>query len=103
MILVVLLGYIGVIWPLQGMPVVLQYISSILPATYPAEAMRAIMGRGLHLRINICRGLQLICEDHMRERYPPSWRTAVNVIVCLVSAIAVLVQVVSLKHHSFAS
>jgi len=29
------------------MPVVLMYISAALPATYPAEAMRAIMGRGL--------------------------------------------------------
>ena len=35
------------IWPLEGMPVVLMYISAALPATYPAEAMRAIMGRGL--------------------------------------------------------
>ena len=34
-------------WPLEGMPVVLKYISAALPATYPAEAMRAIMGRGL--------------------------------------------------------
>ena len=36
----------GVIWPLEGMPKWLQYISAALPATYPAEAMRAIMGRG---------------------------------------------------------
>ena len=36
----------GVMWPFEGMPTWLRYISIALPATYPAEAMRAIMGRG---------------------------------------------------------
>lgn len=36
----------GVIWPLEGMPVFLRYISYCLPTTTPAESMRAIMGRG---------------------------------------------------------
>ena len=34
-------------WPFEGMPTWLRYISGILPATYPAQAMRAIMGRGI--------------------------------------------------------
>jgi ABC-type multidrug transport system permease subunit len=38
----------GVMWPFEGMPTWLQYISGILPATYPAQAMRAIMGRGTY-------------------------------------------------------
>jgi ABC-type multidrug transport system permease subunit len=36
----------GVIWPIEGMPVVLRYISYCLPTTYAAEAMRSIMERG---------------------------------------------------------
>ena len=38
----------GVMWPFEGMPTWLRYISGILPATYPAQAMRAIMGRGTY-------------------------------------------------------
>ena len=41
----------GVMWPFEGMPTWLQYISGILPATYPAQAMRAIMGRGTYIQI----------------------------------------------------
>ena len=37
----------GVMWPFEGMPAWLRYISGVLPATYPAQAMRAIMGRGI--------------------------------------------------------
>ena len=36
-------------WLFEGMPTWLRYISGILPATYPAQAMRAIMGRGIIL------------------------------------------------------
>ncbi|XP_003390840.2 PREDICTED: ABC transporter G family member 20-like [Amphimedon queenslandica] len=36
----------GIIWPLEGMPKFLRYISYALPTTYAAEAMRSIMGRG---------------------------------------------------------
>ena len=39
---------VGVMWPFEGMPEWLRYISAALPATYPAEAMRAIMGRGMY-------------------------------------------------------
>ena len=37
---------LGIIWPLEGMPKVIRYISYGLPTTYAAEAMRSIMGRG---------------------------------------------------------
>lgn len=36
----------GIIWPLQGEPTWLQYISYILPTTWAAGSMRAMMGRG---------------------------------------------------------
>lgn len=36
----------GIIWPIEGMPKFLQYISNVLPTTYAAEAMRSIMERG---------------------------------------------------------
>ena len=36
----------GVLWPLEGMPGWLRYISYCLPSTLPAEAMRGVMGRG---------------------------------------------------------
>ena len=39
----------GIIWPLEGMPKVVRYISYALPTTYAAEAMRSIMGRGKSL------------------------------------------------------
>ena len=42
--------YVGVLWPLEGMPTVLRYLGSVLPMTYPAQAMRAAMGRGRHVR-----------------------------------------------------
>ena len=35
------------------MPLWLRYISGILPATYPAQAMRAIMGRGRVTRSSV--------------------------------------------------
>lgn len=36
----------GVIWPLQGMPLPLRYVSYCLPTTWAADAMRSIMSRG---------------------------------------------------------
>jgi ABC-type multidrug transport system permease subunit len=36
----------GIIWPLNGMPQFMQYVSYVSPLTYSAEAMRAIMSRG---------------------------------------------------------
>jgi ABC-type multidrug transport system ATPase subunit/ABC-type multidrug transport system permease subunit len=36
----------GVIWPLEGIPKNLRYISYALPTTWAAEAMRSIFGRG---------------------------------------------------------
>jgi len=39
----------GVIWPIQGMPTWLGYISRGLPLTMPVEAMRSILSRGLDI------------------------------------------------------
>lgn len=36
----------GVMWPVEGMPVVLQYISYGLPCTLTGEAMRSLFARG---------------------------------------------------------
>ncbi|CAL8072602.1 unnamed protein product [Orchesella dallaii] len=36
----------GVLWPLEGMPIVLQYIAYFLPCTLTGEAMRSIFARG---------------------------------------------------------
>ena len=47
----------GVMWPLEGMPLVLRYISYVLPTTYAAESMRSIMGRGWGLsEMDVWRG-----------------------------------------------
>ncbi|KAL5460126.1 hypothetical protein EMCRGX_G033553 [Ephydatia muelleri] len=47
----------GVMWPLEGMPLALRYISYVLPTTYAAEAMRSIMGRGWGLsEMDVWRG-----------------------------------------------
>ncbi|CAL8069144.1 unnamed protein product [Orchesella dallaii] len=37
----------GMVWPTQGMPVYLQYISYFLPCTLACEAMRSIVSRGV--------------------------------------------------------
>ena len=44
---------LGILWPVEGMPKFLQYISYALPTTYAAEAMRSIMGRGVCMHITI--------------------------------------------------
>lgn len=36
----------GVIWPLEGMPVALRYVSYFLPQTYAVESLRSVFGRG---------------------------------------------------------
>eukprot|EP01136_Pigoraptor_vietnamica_P017299 Opistho-1_new@62267 len=36
----------GVIWPTEAMPVVLKYVSYILPTTWSSSAMRSVLGRG---------------------------------------------------------
>ncbi|XP_074652584.1 ABC transporter G family member 20-like isoform X2 [Tubulanus polymorphus] len=36
----------GIIWPIEAIPTWLRYISYGLPITFPAEAMRCILGRG---------------------------------------------------------
>ena len=46
MIVIVIVTLLGILWPLEGMPKFLRYISYCLPSTYAAEAMRSIMGRG---------------------------------------------------------
>lgn len=39
----------GVIWPVEGMPILLQYISSILPLTMATTSLRSILTRGWNL------------------------------------------------------
>lgn len=39
----------GVIWPVEGMPILLQYISSILPLTMATTSLRSILTRGWDL------------------------------------------------------
>ena len=36
----------GVIWPMEGMPVYLRYVSYILPQTYAIESLRSVFARG---------------------------------------------------------
>merc|ERR1712071_208702 len=36
----------GVLWPMEGMPVYLRYISYVLPQTYAVESLRNIFARG---------------------------------------------------------
>jgi len=36
----------GMVWPIQGMPIVLQYIAYLLPCTLACESMRSIVSRG---------------------------------------------------------
>ncbi|KAA0191544.1 hypothetical protein HAZT_HAZT004598, partial [Hyalella azteca] len=39
----------GIVWPVQGMPIGLQYISYALPQTYACDSIRAILYRGWNL------------------------------------------------------
>ena len=36
----------GVLWPMEGMPVYLRYVSYFLPQTYAVESLRNVFGRG---------------------------------------------------------
>jgi len=36
----------GMVWPIQGMPVILQWISLVLQCTLACESMRSIVSRG---------------------------------------------------------
>ena len=36
----------GIIWPLEGMPQYLRYISYVLPQTFACQALRGILSRG---------------------------------------------------------
>ncbi|KAK8406150.1 hypothetical protein O3P69_007102 [Scylla paramamosain] len=36
----------GIVWPIQGIPVALRYVSYVLPQTYACEAIRAILYKG---------------------------------------------------------
>lgn len=36
----------GVIWPMEGMPIYLRYVSYFLPQTYAVESLRSVFGRG---------------------------------------------------------
>ena len=47
----------GIIWPIEGMPVFLQYLAFLLPQTYACEAMRSILSRGWNiLWVQVYRG-----------------------------------------------
>lgn len=37
----------GLLWPLEGMPIYLQYLSRILPCTFAGEALRSVFTRGV--------------------------------------------------------
>lgn len=39
----------GIVWPIQGMPKGLQYISYLLPQTYACDSIRAILYRGWNI------------------------------------------------------
>lgn len=39
----------GIVWPVEGMPLVLQYLGYLLPCTLASESMRSIVTRGLGL------------------------------------------------------
>ncbi|KAF2369151.1 ABC-2 type transporter [Trinorchestia longiramus] len=39
----------GIVWPVQGMPTALRYISYALPQTYACDSIRAILYRGWDL------------------------------------------------------
>ncbi len=38
--------FVGIMWPLEGMPLGFQYFSYLLPCQLPSEAMRSIVSRG---------------------------------------------------------
>ena len=71
---VLYLPHTGVLWPLEGMPTVLRYIGSILPMTYPAQAMRAAMGRGvilyIHVQCTVCSLGDLIQPAELLQYIP---------------------------------
>ena len=47
----------GIIWPIEGMPVFLQYLAFLLPQTSACEAMRSILSRGWNiLWVQVYRG-----------------------------------------------
>ncbi|XP_076032357.1 ABC-type transporter snustorr [Oratosquilla oratoria] len=43
----------GIVWPIEGMPRVLRYISYILPQTYACDAIRAILYRGWDITYSV--------------------------------------------------
>jgi ABC-type polysaccharide/polyol phosphate export permease len=38
--------YLGVIWPVEGMPPIMRFLSNFTPLTHVVEAMRCIVSRG---------------------------------------------------------
>jgi ABC-type polysaccharide/polyol phosphate export permease len=38
---------LGVIWPAEGMPPIMRFLSNFTPLTHVVEAMRCIVSRGL--------------------------------------------------------
>jgi ABC-type polysaccharide/polyol phosphate export permease len=46
--------FIGILWPIEGMPLVMQYFTYLLPCTLATESIRSIISRGwgfTHFRV----------------------------------------------------
>lgn len=43
----VLMFCLGVIWPVEGMPPIMRFISNFTPLTHVVEAMRCVVSRGM--------------------------------------------------------
>jgi len=53
-IIIVDLNVSGMLWPIEGMPVAMQYVGYLLPCTFASESIRSIISRGwsvLHYRV----------------------------------------------------
>jgi ABC-type multidrug transport system permease subunit len=52
----------GIIWPIEGMPVILQYLAFMLPQTYACEAMRSVLSRYQRPAVMLFRYSQILTE-----------------------------------------
>lgn len=39
-------GLAGILWPVEGIPMYVRWLSYVLPLTLPAEAFRSVMSKG---------------------------------------------------------
>lgn len=49
----------GIIWPVEGMPDWVQFISNFSPLTHNAEAIRSVASRGKTFMLKICWKLKI--------------------------------------------